>query len=294
MNRRVLVVDDEPIVLSFCVRALETQGYSVRTALSGEEALGLLARESFDVLATDIRMPGMSGIDLMDRVAALGLDLPVIVITALGTLDNSIQALRAGAVDFVTKPFGRQELAQAVAHALLQARLARERARLRLLSPVLELARQVRQGAGVSTVCNTLVDLAIGQPGARGAAILLEELGQGDSHVVAARGVLLGLSALEAEALPVAFDGELCVRATVDLAGVALRDRLLQEGVNTLVVAALEGMGTHYGELWIALDSPPDRLDAHYAEAITSLARHATNLISSARMMRPIPSASAV
>jgi hypothetical protein len=84
-----------------------------------------------------------------------------------------------------------------VARALIQARVARERARLRVLEPVLELAQRVRQGAGLDTVCQTIIDLASGQPGTRGAAILLEEPDQGSAYVAATRGMLVGISSLE-------------------------------------------------------------------------------------------------
>ncbi|MHB1318529.1 MAG: sigma-54-dependent transcriptional regulator [Anaerolineae bacterium] len=293
MNRRVLVVDDEPSVRAFCVRALANQGYTVRTAFSGQEALALLTDEPFDLLVADVRMPGMSGLELMDRITALGLDVPTIIITGLGTLDNSIQALRAGAVDFVTKPFGRDELRTAVARALLQARVARERARLRVLEPVLELARQVRQGAGLTTICQTIIDLAAGQPGSRGAAIILEDPGQGGSHVAAARGVMLGLSSVETDKAPAVPEGQLMVRAAAEVAGDALRELLLSYQVETLVAAPLDSAGTHFGEMWLALDSPPDDFDPYYSEAVTSLACHAANLFASVQLMQGAPVSSA-
>jgi FixJ family two-component response regulator len=289
MKPRVLVVDDEPNVLTMCQRVLEAQGCTVLTTTSAEQALRMVASEPFDLLATDIRMPGMSGLDLMDRVAGLGLDLPVMVITGLGDLDMSVQALRAGAIDFITKPFGRVELGQAVARALLQARLARERARLRVLAPVLDLAHQVSQGAGLTTLCQAIVDLACGQAGARGAAILLEEPGRGDVFVAAARGMLDDLSAADAEVVPVTLAGSLALRATIDLGDGRLRDRLLTRGVRTIVLASLDAAGQRYGELWLALNQPPDRVDPHYAEAVTLLARHAANLLATARTASSVP-----
>lgn len=289
MNRRVLVVDDEPNVRAFCVRALANQGYTVRTAFSGQEALALLKDEPFDLLLADVRMPGMSGLDLMDRMTALGLDVPTIVITGLGTLENSIQALRAGAVDFVTKPFGRDELRAAVSRALIQARMARERARLRVLEPVLELAHQVRQGAGLNTVCQTLIDLAAGQPGVRGAAIVLEESLHGSTYIAAARGILLSLSSMETDRSPAAPEGQLVVQAAGDVAGDSLRELLLSYNVETLVMASLDAAGAHYGELWLALDTLPDHLDGYYSEAVTSLARHAANLFASVQTTQRMP-----
>ncbi|NLT73204.1 MAG: response regulator [Chloroflexi bacterium] len=282
MSRRVLVVDDEPNVLNFCARALELKGYAVQTASSGKEALALLATEKFDLLATDIRMPEMSGLDLMDRVSAMGLDLPVIVITGMGSLEVSIQALRAGAIDFITKPFGRNDLVDAVARALLQARVARERARLRVLAPVLDLSRRVREGAGLCEVCQSLVKLALGQPGALGAAILLEEPGEDAPLAIAVAGVLEGLTVLETSSLPAARDS-LAVWPAGDIPGEDLRQRLFEQGARTIVAAPMETPDRRFGEIWMALEWLPEQFDSHYAEAVAILARHAANLLANVR-----------
>jgi DNA-binding NtrC family response regulator len=101
---RVLVVDDEPGVRSFLSGALETEGHEVDTAASGEEALTRLRARAFDLLITDLKMPGIDGLRLLEAALGLQPELPVIVVTAHGNVESAVQAMRLGAVDYVQKP----------------------------------------------------------------------------------------------------------------------------------------------------------------------------------------------
>ena len=85
--------------------ALERRGYDVTTSQNADQALQLLQDKDFDVVATDLNMKGMSGIDLCRKVVANREDIPVVVITAFGSMETAVAAIRAGAYDFVTKPF---------------------------------------------------------------------------------------------------------------------------------------------------------------------------------------------
>ncbi|HYB12941.1 MAG TPA: response regulator, partial [Myxococcota bacterium] len=107
---RVLVVDDDHAMGKMVVDRLLRRGYEAVGRNAGEEALALLLAEEFDVVVTDLRMPGMTGLDLCTRIVSHRPDLPVVVITAFGTLDTAIAAIRAGAHDFVHKPFEIEEL----------------------------------------------------------------------------------------------------------------------------------------------------------------------------------------
>jgi two-component system, NtrC family, response regulator AtoC len=101
---RVLVVDDEPGVRSFLSGALETEGHEVDTAASGEEALTRLRARAFDLLITDLKMPGIDGLRLLEAALGLQPELPVIVVTAHGNVESAVQAMRLGAADYVQKP----------------------------------------------------------------------------------------------------------------------------------------------------------------------------------------------
>lgn len=101
---QVLVIDDDAVVGRSFDRVLSDKGYEVSTALSGEEALETLENSKFDVVFTDIKMPGMDGLEVTERIKARSPLTPVVVITGYGTQDNEIKASGLGASGFVRKP----------------------------------------------------------------------------------------------------------------------------------------------------------------------------------------------
>ncbi len=127
----ILIVDDEPGICEVLRTALTTDGHRALAARSGEEALDLLGREAFDLVITDLCMPGIDGVELLRRVSELAPDTPAIVITAYGSKETAIQAMRHGAVNYLEKPFDIEELRLHVQHALGHRRLSDENRRLR-------------------------------------------------------------------------------------------------------------------------------------------------------------------
>jgi len=103
--RRVLIVDDETAVLSVCARAAAELGFECTTVTDGDEAAGLLAATEFDVLLTDVRMPGRNGFQLLAGVEERSLDTLVIMMTAYGTIDEAVDVMKRGVFDYVAKPF---------------------------------------------------------------------------------------------------------------------------------------------------------------------------------------------
>ncbi len=100
----VLVVDDEPVIRQVLSSAIARAGHSVEAVTSGEEAYGLLTKGDFDVAVCDIKMAQMSGIDLLRKVKAANVDTAFIIVTAFASVDSAIEALKAGASDYLTKP----------------------------------------------------------------------------------------------------------------------------------------------------------------------------------------------
>ena len=120
----VLVVDDDAAVGIVLVALLTQAGMSAAYAAGGEAALRVLASKPADVVVTDLRMPGMDGMQLLAHIAARSSDLPVIVLTAHGTVPLAVEAMRAGAADFVLKPFDREQIVFVVRKAMHAARHA--------------------------------------------------------------------------------------------------------------------------------------------------------------------------
>jgi two-component system copper resistance phosphate regulon response regulator CusR len=106
----VLVIEDDPTVGGFIRRGLEEQRYRVSLVPNGEEGERIAASESFDVVILDMRLPGKSGLDVLQSLRARGFETPVLVLTAQDAVDAKVRTFRAGADDYVTKPFAFEEL----------------------------------------------------------------------------------------------------------------------------------------------------------------------------------------
>jgi DNA-binding NtrC family response regulator len=120
--RKVLVVDDDAVVGKSFNRVLsEKKGYVVTTVENAHEALKQMREQSFDVVFTDIKMPGMDGVELAERVKASQPWTPVVIITGYGTTENESRAKAAGVTDFVRKPLSPEMIEASAAHALREA-----------------------------------------------------------------------------------------------------------------------------------------------------------------------------
>jgi DNA-binding NtrC family response regulator len=136
MSTAILVVEDEPGMQEVLGSILRFEGYEVATAGSGEEAVAHLEAQEFDVIVTDLVLPGLSGLDVLERSSVLNPHAAVVLMTAYATVESAIEALKKGACDYLQKPFDMQELTGCVKR-LLQNRRALDdmRVRRRLLHP---------------------------------------------------------------------------------------------------------------------------------------------------------------
>lgn len=131
---RVLLVDDDASIRRVTRHHLEQAGYVVEACGNAEEALDLIEDGTVSLLITDVRMPGMSGLDLLRRVKARWPELGVVVITAHGSIEDAVEAMRIGASDYLVKPFEHAALSMSVEKALRLSNLLRENERLRELA----------------------------------------------------------------------------------------------------------------------------------------------------------------
>lgn len=127
----ILLIDDDDSLRRVMEFSLVEAGYTVRTASSGEDGLRLFEQEAGDAVVTDITMPGMGGMEVLARIREKDEQLPVIVITAYGTIESAVEAMKKGAFDYITKPFNRDELRMTLEKALTLRRLQRENLELR-------------------------------------------------------------------------------------------------------------------------------------------------------------------
>lgn len=154
----VLVVDDETAIRYSVSKTLQRVGYQVQEAASGEDALDLMKRSTFDVVLTDIRMPGLDGVELVRRIKDIDADTIVVLMTAYPSLGTAVEALRLGAHDYLIKPSSSQDIRQCVARGVERARNLKRRRTLldAIRSNLTELSRN-----------DTEVGKLIAIPGAR-------------------------------------------------------------------------------------------------------------------------------
>ena len=130
-NTRILVVDDEHLIRWSLEQSLKKQGYEVTTAGTGEDALRLVQEDAPELMLLDIQLPGMDGLEVLEKVKELDSEIIVVMVTALGVLETAVKAMRLGAHDYINKPFNLDELSIIVKKALETRQLRKEVAHLR-------------------------------------------------------------------------------------------------------------------------------------------------------------------
>ena len=131
MHGRVLIVDDEKSMCELLTSSLSRRGFQAQARTNAADALTAIGQDDYDVVVTDLNMPAMNGNVLCSRIAENRPDIPVVVVTAFGSLDTAVQAIRAGAYDFITKPFELEALIITLQRAIQHRSLREEVKRLR-------------------------------------------------------------------------------------------------------------------------------------------------------------------
>ena len=127
----ILIVDDEKNYPTIIGEILQEEGYTSLTASSGMEALDILNNELIDLVLTDVKMPGMGGIQLLEKIKEIKPDIPVIIMTAYGSVEKAVEAMHKGAYTFILKPFENQTLIAHIAKAITVYRIVQENSILR-------------------------------------------------------------------------------------------------------------------------------------------------------------------
>jgi two-component system response regulator HydG len=171
----VLVVDDEPPIVDSLQKILERESLRVLTAGSGGEALEIIRREPVSVLLTDLMMPGMSGMDLLRASKSVAPETETVLMTAYGTVENAVEAMKQGAYDFVTKPIKRAHLVRVIGKAIEKRSLVQENRTLRA-----QLAAEKRRSLiGQSLPWRRTMEIMMQAAPSQATVLLLGESGTG-------------------------------------------------------------------------------------------------------------------
>src|SRR3989449_7415671 len=169
---RVLVIDDEAAIRDSLRMTLEYEGYEFVGAATGQEGLALAEREGPDLVLLDVKMPGMDGLEVLERLRSMNESLPVVVISGHGTISTAVEATKKGAFDFIEKPFASERVLVSLRNALDQGRLRDEN---RTLKKAVEVRHQL---IGESTSLKQVM-AAVGRAAPTNATVLI----QGESGV---------------------------------------------------------------------------------------------------------------
>jgi signal transduction histidine kinase/DNA-binding response OmpR family regulator len=201
----VLVADDRSDNVDFLRQyVLEPNGYRVRSGIDGREALSIALKEDVDLVISDLVMPNLNGLELMEELRKAGKEIPTILMTFHGSEETAVNAFRLGARDYIIKPFTVEEMTEAIDRALAEARLRRERDELtqHLLQANRQLEQNIKElrilyGLGRSVtslldlelVLNRVVEAAVYLTGAEEGSLMLIDEESGDLYMRAARGI---------------------------------------------------------------------------------------------------------
>ncbi len=180
MKRTILVVDDDAVMREMVAEMLEGEGHQVEVVEGGHEALELAAERDFDCVLSDLQMPGMDGLELLGRLREQHPEMPFVLMTSFGTIEVAVEAMRRGAHDFVTKPFGADQLLVTVERALEKRQLQEENRRLRA---AVERTASFGELVGKSLAMNEIYALIRKIAGNRSNVLITGESGTGKEVV---------------------------------------------------------------------------------------------------------------
>src|SRR5258708_1731614 len=155
---RVLVVDDEKVIRDMLAEFLGMEGYDVRTAEDGVAAVSELKKEQFDLVLSDLKMPRMGGIALLEEIAKTSPDALTVIMTGFGTVETAIDAMKRGAYDYVLKPFKLDEVVHVVQRGLEKQRMAAENLRLREALSLYKVSEAITASLSLDQVLETVAD----------------------------------------------------------------------------------------------------------------------------------------
>jgi response regulator RpfG family c-di-GMP phosphodiesterase len=158
---RVLIVDDEKVIRDMLADFLGMEGYFVRTAEDGTAALAELTKAHFDLVISDLKMPRMGGIQLLDEIGRHAPDALTVIMTGFGTVETAIDAMKRGAYDYVLKPFKLDEVVHVVQRGIEKQRMAAENMRLREALSLYKVSEAIAASLSLDQVLETVADSCI-------------------------------------------------------------------------------------------------------------------------------------
>ena len=158
---RVLVVDDEKFIREILAEFLGMESYLVRTAEDGSSALAELGRSHYDLVISDLKMPKIGGMELLEAMAKVAPNALTVIMTGFGTVETAIDAMKRGTYDYILKPFKVEEVTMIVQRDLEKQRLSAENLRLKEALGLYKMNKTIAANLSLDEVLNTVADSAL-------------------------------------------------------------------------------------------------------------------------------------
>jgi response regulator RpfG family c-di-GMP phosphodiesterase len=178
---RILVVDDERVIREILSDFLGLEGYVVRTVEDGVQALEELQKRSYNLVISDLKMPKMNGLDLIEKITELGIPVLTVIMTGFGTVETAIEAMKHGAYDYILKPFKVEEVIHIVKRGLDRQRLQHENLRLKDALSIYKISEAIATSLSVEKVLDLVLDAVLDAVDADIVNLMLERPGDARS-----------------------------------------------------------------------------------------------------------------
>jgi len=289
---RILVVDDERVIREILAEFLALEGFSVHTVEDGEKALAELRLRPYDLLITDLKMPRLSGLQLLEKVEQERLGVLTVLMTGFGTVETAIEAMKKGAYDYLLKPFKVEEVIHVVERALYRQRLQVENIRLREALTIYRVSEAIAMSHEIEHILDVVLRAALDEAKADVATLHLRDpmTGRYEERVkllaadIELPGPDRGLPSPSFEILLEQFARGVPILAHGDKAGRFFTETILPDVLTSFVAVPLQVRGNTIGLLDVFSFTPGKKFDEGHRKMLAVLASRAASAIDNARL----------
>ena len=286
---RILVVDDERVIRDILAEFLTLEGFSVHTVDDGEKALTELRLRPYDLLITDLKMPRLSGLQLLERVEQERLGVLTVLMTGFGTVETAIEAMKKGAYDYLLKPFKVEEVIHVVERALHRQRLQAENIRLREALTIYKVSEAIALSHDIDHILDVVLRAALDEVKADVATLHLRDSGSGDYEervkIVTATGApRAGLPSPAFAVLADQFAQGVPILAHGGKASRFFTESSVPESLSSFVAVPLQVRGRTVGVLDVFSFTVGKKFDEGHRKMLSVLASRAASALDNARL----------
>lgn len=286
---RILVVDDERVIREILAEFLTLEGFSVHTVEDGEKALTELRLRPYDLLITDLKMPRLSGLQLLEKIEAERLGVLTVLMTGFGTVETAIEAMKKGAYDYLLKPFKVEEVIHVVQRALYRQRLQTENIRLREALTIYKVSEAIALSHDIENILDVVLRAALDEVKADVATLHLRDprTGQFEERVKIVSAADAPSNGLPSPAFPLLFEQFALGVPILAHGGKASRfftESSMPAELSSYVAVPLQVRASMVGVINVFSFTPGKKFDEGHRKMLAVLASRAASAIDNARL----------